>query len=238
MPGYISDINSCDFDLNGGEDILVTCPYSDTIVILFNNGYGEYEPYFYDLTSLHAICGCVDEDSIPDLIAGAGQMYFFEGNGDHSFEVGIPIFTLSGTNSIYGLVDLNSDGLNDILYTNTTNEFWAIYRNIGNLIFTNEIIQTGSSTTMPGVGFITDDSLRDIVLSYSAFDRSSVNVNEGDLDFTEVIIEETFIGEAFVMNLDNQGTDDIAFANYYTKTVPLYKFIGDDQFELHSSFYA
>ena len=40
------------------------------------------------------------------------------------------------------------------------------------------------------------------------------------------------------MNIDNQGTDDFAFANYYTKTVPLYKFIGNDQFERKSSFYA
>jgi hypothetical protein len=238
MPGYISDINSCDFDLNGGEDILVTCPYVDTLVILFNNGYGEFESYYFDLTSLHAICGCVDEDSIPDLIAGAGQMYFFKGNGDYSFEDGVPVFTLSGTNSIYGLVDMNSDGWNDLVYTNTSSEFWAILKNNGNVIFTNEIMQTGSSTTMPGVGFITDDSLRDVVLSYSAFNRSSVNVNDGNFDFTEVIIEETFIGEAFVMNLDDQGTDDFAFVNYYTKTVPLFKYIGDDQFELQSNYYA
>lgn len=46
------------------------------------------------------------------------------------------------------------------------------------------------------------------------------------------------IGEAFVMNIDNEGTDDFAFANYYTKTVPLYKFIGNEQFELQSNFYA
>jgi hypothetical protein len=238
MPGYISDLSACDFDLNGAKDIIVTCPYADTLVILFNNGCGNFEPYYFVIGSLHAICGCVDEDSIPDFIAGVGQQYFYKSNGNRTFENGIPIMTFSGTITIYGLIDLNDDEWNDLLYTNTSDENWGIYKNNGDLTFTNEIIQSGSSTTKPGVGFITEDSLPEIVLTYSAFDRSSVNVNNGNFNFTEVVLEETFIGEAFVMNLDNQGTDDFVFVNYYTNTVPLYKYSGDNQFELQSNFYA
>lgn len=88
------------------------------------------------------------------------------------------------------------------------------------------------------MGLITDDSLPDIVLSYSAFDRSSVNVNNGNFNFTEVVLEQTFIGEAFIMNIDNQETEDFAFSISYSKSIALYKFIGNDQFELQSSFYA
>jgi hypothetical protein len=88
------------------------------------------------------------------------------------------------------------------------------------------------------VGLITDDFLPDIVLTYTAFDRSSVNVNNGNFNFTEVVLEQTFIGEAFVMDIDNQGTDDFVFVDYYSNTIPLYKFIGNDQFELQSNFYA
>jgi hypothetical protein len=238
MPGYISDLTACDFDNNGAFDILVACPYADTLVILFNNGSGAFDIIYYDIISLHAICGCVDQDGIPDFIAGVGQQYFYKSNGDRTFENGLPILTLSGTVTVYGLVDLNNDEWNDLLYTNTSDEYWGIFKNNGNLTFTNEIIQSGSSTTNPAVGLITNDSLPDIVLTYSAFDRSSVNVNNGNFNFTEVILEETFIGEAFVMNIDNQGTDDFAFANYYTKTIPLYKFIGNNQFELQSNFYA
>ncbi len=238
MPGYISDLNACDFDNNGAYDILVSCPYSDTSVILFNNGFGGFEINYYEITSLHAICGCVDEDSLPDLIAGVGQQYFHKSNGDRTFEDGIHILTFSGTITVYGLVDLNDDEWNDLLYTNTSDEYWGIFKNNGDLTFTNEIIQSGSSTTTPAVGFITDDSLPDIVLTYSAFDRSSVNINNGNLSFTEIVLEESFLGEAFGMNIDNDGTNDFAFANYYTKTVPLYKFIGNNQFELQSNFYA
>lgn len=238
MPGYISDLSACDFDNNGALDILVTCPYTDTLVMLYNNGFGGFENNAYEISALHAICGCVDEDSVPDLIAGVGQHYFYKSNGDRTFENGVPILTFSGTITVYGLIDLNDDGWNDLLYTNTSDEYWGIYKNNGNLTFTNEIIQSGSSTTFPAAGLITDDSLPDIVLTYSAFDRSSVNINNGNFNFTEVVLEQTFIGQAFVMNIDNLGTDDFAFANYYTKTVPLYKFIGNDQFEFQSNFYA
>jgi hypothetical protein len=238
MPGYISDLTACDFDLNGADDILVTCPYADTLVILFNNGYGDFEIQYYEIISLHAICGCVDEDSIPDFIAGGGQQFFYKSNGNRTFEIGIPIMTFSGTITIYGLIDLNDDEWNDVLYTNTSDENWGIFKNNGDLTFTNEIIQSGSSTTTPGVGLVNNDSLPDIVLSYSSFDRSSVNVNNGNFNFTEVVLEETFIGEAFVMNLDNQATDDFVFVNYYTNTIPLYKYNGNNQFELQSNFYA
>mgnify|MGYP000223310880 CR=1 FL=1 len=117
-------------------------------------------------------------------------------------------------------------------------EYWGIFKNNGDLTFANEIIQSGSSTTMPAVGFITDDSLPDIVLTYSAFDRSSVNVNNGDFNFTEVVLEQTFIGEAFIMNIDNLETEDFAFLISYSKSIALYKSIGNEQFERQADYYA
>lgn len=184
MPGGISDLSTCDFDSNGALDILVTCPYVGTLVILFNNGFGGFEFNYYEITALHAICGCVDEDSIPDLIAGVVQHYYYKSNGDGTFENGLSILTFSGSITVYGLVDLNYDGWNDLLYTNTSDEYWGIFKNNGDLIFTNDIIQSGSSTTDPAVGLITDDSLPDIVLAYSSFNRTSVNINSGNFDFT------------------------------------------------------
>jgi hypothetical protein len=46
------------------------------------------------------------------------------------------------------------------------------------------------------------------------------------------------IGEAFVMNLNNLGTDDFAFLISYSKSIALYKFIGNDQFEWQANYYA
>ncbi len=239
MPSYIYDITSCDFDSDGFKDILVSCPYSDTIAILYNDGVGNFNILYYNRSTGFILCGLIDADNLNDIITRDGyNLYFLKNLGNRLLSENTILLQIQGTYSATSVIDIDNDLLNDIVYTHTSGEYWGIFKNHGDLTFTNEIIQSGSSTTTPAVGFITDDSLPDIVLTYSAFNRSSVYVNNGDFNFSEVVLEETFIGEAFVMNIDNQGTDDFAFVNYYTNTVPLYKFIGNDQFELISNYYA
>jgi hypothetical protein len=244
LPAFIDDITSCDIDLDGDTDILCICQIlnydEDSIFIFINNGIGVFQKISYLYPNVNFIlCDCVNEDSFPDIVSRYGpNIYYIPNYGTSGLGLIVPIIDLSGTLDVCKIVDVNLDNLNDIIYTHTSDEYWGIIKNNGDLTFTNKIIQSGSSTTNPGVGFITDDSQQDIVLTYSAFDRSSVNVNDGNFNFTEVVLEETFIGEAFVMDIDNEGTDDFAFANYYTKTVPLYKFTGNNQFELQSNFYA
>ncbi len=239
MPGFIYDLTSCDFDSDGAYDILVSCPYCDTIAILYNDGIGNFDTYYYNHNTGFILCGLIDSDNLEDIITRDGYyLYCIKNLGNRMLSENIAISQISGTYSVSHIIDVNNDSLNDLLYTHTSDEYWGIFKNNGNLTFTNEIIQSGSSTTTPAVGFITDDSLPDIVLTYSAFDRSSVNVNNGNFNFTEVVLEQTFLGEAFVMDLDNQGTEDFAFSISYSKSIALYKFIGNDQFELQSNFYA
>jgi hypothetical protein len=244
LPAFVDDITSCDIDLDGDTDIICICQIlnydEDSIFIFYNNGDGVFQEtsYFYPNTNF-VLCDCVNEDEFPDIVSRIGtNIYYIPNYGPQGLGEMVPIIELSGTLEVCKIIDVNLDNCNDIIYTHISDQYWGILKNNGNLAFSNEIIQTGSSTTMPAVGFITDDSLPDIVLTYSAFDRSSVYVNNGNFNFSEVVLEETFIGEAFVMNIDNQGTEDFAFVNYYTNTVPLYKFIGNDQFELISNYYA
>lgn len=239
MPGYIYDITTGDIDADGSNDILVSCPYSDTITILFNDGAGNFEINYYNRPCGFILCGIIDIDNLIDLITRDGyNLYYIKNLGNRLLSENTILLQIQGTYSATSIIDFDNDSLNDIVYTHTSGEYWGIFKNNGVLTFTNEIIQSGSSTTNPAVGFITDDLLPDVVLTYSAFNRSSVNVNNDNFNFTEVVLEQTFIGEAFVLNIDNQGTEDFAFVDYYTKTIPLYKFIGNDQFELQSNFYA
>ena len=75
MPSFVHAIDACDMDMDGSNDIIVSCAYEDSIVILFNDGFGNFEPYYYNRTTARIKCGCVDEDNNPDIIAGQGQMY-------------------------------------------------------------------------------------------------------------------------------------------------------------------
>lgn len=40
MPSFIDAMTAYDFDCDRFKDIIVCCPYSDTIVIMFNDGVG------------------------------------------------------------------------------------------------------------------------------------------------------------------------------------------------------
>jgi hypothetical protein len=239
MPGYIYDITSSDIDANGANDILVSCPYTDTIAILYNDGLGNFEIYYYNRACGFILSGNIDSDDFNDIITRDGYFFYCIRNlGNRVLSESIILLTISGTYNVTSIIDINEDSLNDLIYTHTSGEYWGIFKNHGDLTFTNEIMQSGSSTTNPGVGLITDDSLPDIVLSYSAFDRTSISINNGNLSLTEIVLEDNFNYETPVMNLDNLGTDDFAFVNYATNKVALYKYKENDQFELQSNFYA
>lgn len=67
MPSFIDAMTSYDFDSDGFNDIIVSCPYSDTIVIMFNDGLGNFTLNYYNRSSGNSIlCGLVDNDTLPD----------------------------------------------------------------------------------------------------------------------------------------------------------------------------
>jgi hypothetical protein len=52
MPSFIHAIDACDMDMDGSNDIVVSCSYEDSIVILFNDGFGNFNLEYYSrLTS-------------------------------------------------------------------------------------------------------------------------------------------------------------------------------------------
>ena len=239
MPGYIYDITSGDIDADGSNDILVSCPFSDTITVLFNDGTGNFEEYYYNRPCGFILCGKIDSDDLFDIITRDGYyLYCLKNLGNRLFSENTILLPIQGTYSVTKIIDFNNDSLNDIIYSHTTGEYWGIFKNLDDLTFTNVILQSGSSTTDPGVGFITDDTLPDILLSYSAFDRTSINVNNSNFDFEEIVLEDNFNYITPVMNLDNQGTDDFALVNFATNKVALYTYLGNDQFELQANYYA
>ena len=48
MPSYIADISACDFDQDGSKDIIVSRPYEDSIVMLYNNGFRGFTINYYN----------------------------------------------------------------------------------------------------------------------------------------------------------------------------------------------
>lgn len=231
MPSFVHAIDACDMDMDGSNDIIVSCAYEDSIVILFNDGYGNFEPYYYNRITGSAICGCVDEDSIPDIIAGKGQMYFYKNYGDRTLGIGISLMAMSGQFILYGLIDMNNDGWKDMVYDRDIN--WGLYKNNGDLTFTDLVLGSDNAThPRPSIGHFNSDSIPDIVISYSYSSGLQVTkylINNGDFNFTYFILNET-IFNSIASNLDNIFPDDLLLFYNPTPEVYLYENIGDATF--------
>jgi hypothetical protein len=240
MPSFIDAMTSYDFDCDGFNDIIVSCPYSDTIVIMFNDGVGNFTLNYYNRSSDNSIlCGLMDNDTLPDLITlNAEGISFIKNLGQRTLGDNHSIYNISGSVYLTVIKDMNQDNFNDLIYTNTYPQCWGVLKNNGDLSFTSKVYISGSSTTMPYAGFLDADSLPDIVLSYNVFNRSSVYLNNGNFNFTEVVLEDHFNANTPIMNLDNSIPVDIGLVSYDVSDIKLFKYIGNEQFELQSDFYA
>lgn len=240
MPSFIDAMTSYDFDADGFNDIIVSCPYSDTIVIMFNDGVGNFTLNYYPRFSrISILCGKIDNDTLPDLITlSADGISFLKNLGQRNLGANQTIYSVSGSVYVTVLKDMNQDDFNDLIYTNTYPECWGILKNNGDLNFTSKFFHSGSPTSKPYAGFLDNDSLPDIALSYNALNKSSAYLNNGNFNFTEVILEDYFNSETPIMNLDNAGTDDISLVSYDASNINQLKYIGNEQFELQSDFYA
>jgi hypothetical protein len=167
MPSFVHAIDACDMDMDGSIDIVVSCAYEDSLVILYNDGVGNFQINAYHRITGFSICGCIDGDSIPDIITTKdGDLIFIKNNGDRTLEQGMVVETLGTTFPFECVVDMNNDGWNDLLYD--INNEWGIYENNGDLTFTQIILGVDNDSKVnPSIGYFDEDSQKDIVVSYS-----------------------------------------------------------------------
>ena len=233
MPGFIRSITSCDMDQDGSNDIIVSCPYQDTLVILYNDGYGNFNIQYYNRLAGDILCGDFDGDEIPDIISGRdGHLYFIKNNGNGSLEENSIIMEISGAYTLYKLVDMNNDNWNDIVYDYP--DHWGIFKNNGDLTLSNEIIGTGNENKPePFIGFLNNDSLPDILVSYS-YDYNEVTkyqINNNDFDFNTYVLNNMAFTQV-ISELNNEFPNDLILFRNPTPQVYLYENTGDASFVL------
>jgi hypothetical protein len=240
MPSFVHAIDACDMDMDGSNDIIVSCANEDSIVILFNDGYGNFDPYYYGRNTQHVFCGCIDEDSLPDLITFTeGYIYFIKNNGNRTLGEGIVTIEMGATFPLNQIIDMNNDGWNDIVYARDT--YWGIFINNGDLSFSNVILESDDGgPAQPSIGNFNNDSLPDIIISYSYSNRSQITkylINNGNFNFTTSILND-FDYKPVVSNMDNNFLDDLTLFYNPTPEVHLFENIGDATFLLRGIHYT
>jgi hypothetical protein len=230
MPSFVHAIDACDMDLDGNLDIIVSCGYEDSLVILYNDGIGNFDLYYYGRTTGVALCGCVDGDSIPDIIAGKGQLYFYKGNLDRTLGSGIPIVIFSGQFTLYDLIDMDEDGWNDIFYQDY-NSKWGFLKNNGNLTFEDKVIYIGHSSR-PYIGDLNSDNLPDLVVSFpDPISDTKVYINNGNFNFSTFEVLDMIISDPIIMELNDSIPQDLALMETPAPDIYFYKNTGNAIFE-------
>lgn len=159
--------------------------------------------------SLAIQLGDMNGDGIVDMVRsrqGSNVQIFF-GNGDGTFAT-TPAVTIATTGVAYAAVrDVDSDGIMDLAFLNNGNlEFW---KNDGNANFS-----AISSTAIAGafdVGDFNGDGLADIV--HQSGTVLTVQLNQGGGVFASQTYTVTNSANVRIMDLDNDGDQDIALIN-------------------------
>ncbi|MBP6871587.1 MAG: T9SS type A sorting domain-containing protein [Bacteroidales bacterium] len=233
MPSFVHAIDACDMDMDGSVDIIASCAYDDSIVILFNDGYGTFEPYYYGRTTGYLLCGCIDGDSIPDIVTTTNNLNFIKNYGDRTLEDNSNILIQNLTFPIKSIFDMNGDGWNDLFYQTNVFSKMGILKNNGDLTLTDIIIFSGI-TSSPSLGNLNTDTLPDIIVSFPT-SETQVYINNGNFNFSSMSILDKVISDPVILESNNNSPEDLALFETPSANVYFYENIGNANFEFREN---
>jgi len=239
LPYTPRDAVFIDYDLDGDNDIFISCPSSDTIVLLKNNEFGSLDridfPYH---TASFIFLEKVNGDEFPDIITGgAGELKYYLNDGSGGFEVMfIPIPHNQEDIRFEDVKDMDNNGYPDIIYYAYLQPYgWGIIYNNGDETFTDEFIHQSESVENPYVDYLNYDDKPDILLSSSATYPGNYIAYNYDPDYIfDTLCDHS---EAWVYNdvidIDADGDNDILFGQFSLSVVTEYLFyenVGNENF--------
>lgn len=231
VPKFVHSITCSDIDLDNDIDIIVgsnrcTSPH-DSITILTNNGFGEFDKTSFERNSMHIMkCAKIDNDDLPDLITKVSNNFdivYYKNYGDLTFDEGNIIHsTLSDHHEKIEIADMDNDGDNDVVFSlpyNGDYSYWGISFNNGNAQFSENVYY--NSDDVIGklcIGKINDDEFYDILLA-KAYDELLFYNNLPS--FEEVHIDTFPATNTYIFDMDNNGYNDlILFLHCYILDLP------------------
>jgi hypothetical protein len=234
---------TADFDKDGFTDILV-CGFGNTVGGLYllkqKSGINYERITISDRPgSIQAIIGDVNKDGWPDIICLFAQgdegiwMYLNDKKGSFKSLNVLRFPPLYGSSS-FQLVDFNSDGHEDILYTSGDNSDYSrilkpyhgiyIYMNNGRNFYKQAYFYPINGSTKAVATDLNNDGKMDLA-SIAFFSNSRDNpresfmylIQQGDLKFKPYSLPVEKLGKWLCMevnDIDNDGDPDIILGNF------------------------
>lgn len=222
-----------DFDLDGDDDILISCPDVSESVRLYRNDITKFTEIttnaLLDGAGSAQVCSWIDtdDDGYLDIILGnANKLQLWHNNGNNKFENRTVLSGLAQRGNVQSISagDVNNDNRPDIFVA----YFYApaqLYINYGNDTFrdraTESGLVTGSLPSMSSLMFDYDqDEDLDIYCVYDGNKPNQLFVNNGSGMFSEKGAATGLNTRSFGMGVDfgdfnNDGLYDLYISNLY-----------------------
>ena len=233
---FIKDIYSCDIDLDGDNDLVISSSSNglpDSLFIFYNDGIGNLnKTSIWRRNGIFVLCGNINIDQFPAIISrDTSGIIYIKNNGDGTFSEEITLAPNEIAMVIEYIADMDGDGLNDLVYTsNVYYCIWGILKNEGDLIFTDHIIYDDGmgGTLFPRIGYLNDDNLPDACLSYLPNGIHTL-MNNGNLTFDTTLLCTTKASPR-ICKLNLTPPDDILIFSHNTDELILYENLGNNVF--------
>jgi hypothetical protein len=191
----------------------------DSIVIMFNDGWGNLEIHGFEANSgVFIYCEDMNNDGYPDIISRDGDSIFYHENNQASgLGDEIKICHTLGNRRIGGIADMDTNGYRDILFYGIANpRGWGITYNLGSSQFNDSFLYPSSSgsTVRVCLGDLNNDTIPDI-LATSNLSAEGVSVYYNNItDFEESIVLQDDWLLGFISDVDIDGINDINVIKY------------------------
>lgn len=237
-----------DFNNDGVLDLAVVNDGSDDISILLGQSNGMFQPEirvslgsgFFSPAS--PTIGDFNKDGKQDLavgssLMGSGDIIVLLGNGNGTFGPGARFAVGSFAFSV-AVSDLNRDGNPDLVAANSGSGDVSVLLGLGNGQFGPHVrFDVGSEPQSIAKGDFDRDGIPDIVTANSGSNDVSVLLGLGDGNFSPEIRSSVEVSpfnpgpiSVAVGDLNGDGIEDLAVANFNTSDVSVFLGFGDGTF--------
>ncbi|MHC4421705.1 MAG: FG-GAP-like repeat-containing protein [Planctomycetota bacterium] len=217
-----SGLASGDFDGDLDRDLVTTVDDANDIVVLLNNGSGQYSmgpnsnlpP---SSSPQDVVAGRLDGDTIMDLAVAvrdpAGAVIILLGNGNATFTMSSTI-TVGDRPRGLSIADIDGDGDLDLAVANRDSASASVLTNDGSGSFTAQTVAVGGEARFTALGDFDDDTDLDLAVTNS--DGRSVEIFEntaGTFSFSETLFVNPATRPDGVVAADLDGDtkeDDLA----------------------------